>query len=371
MPTEESKVFISYSREDAKFARRLGKDLKSKGLNIWLDQLELRPGDDWESKVEDALEISEQFLIILSLTSVKSDNVRNELRFAKDEKKRIIPVLYQKCKIPLSLRQKQHSDFTKDYDEGFSDLLRAFDIADETSEREKEVERKHKPEGQRQKKKEPEKGKRVLKKTVTEETKNSFTDPRDGIIYRTVNIGDQIWMAENLRATKFIDGTDIPLVTSGKTWSDLSTPAYCCYDNDKSRYGSAYGALYNWHAVNTGKLCPTGWHIPSDEEWETLTDHLGGENIAGSKLKEAATTHWASTIKGVRATNESGFSALPGGTRNDNGTFNFVGRYGDWWSATEGDTYRAWLRSMIYHTRIIYVYLVSKSIGISVRCVRD
>ena len=159
MPTENTRIFISYSSEDADFALRLGKDLKSKGLNIWLDQLELRPGDDWESKVEDALDISEQFLIILSLTSVKSDNVRNELRFAKDEKKRIIPVLYQKCKIPLSLRQKQRSDFTKDYDEGFIDLLRAFDITDETSEREEEVERKHKPEGQRQRKKEPEKEK--------------------------------------------------------------------------------------------------------------------------------------------------------------------------------------------------------------------
>ncbi|MCK5367974.1 MAG: hypothetical protein KAQ62_05455, partial [Cyclobacteriaceae bacterium] len=143
-----------------------------------------------------------------------------------------MPVLHIKCEIPYRIDELQHSDFTEDYDEGFRDLLRAFDITDETSEREEEVERKHKPEGQRQKKKEPEKGKPVLKKTVTEETKNSFTDPRDGIIYRTVKIGDQIWMAENLRASKFNDGTDIPLVTSGKTWSDLSTPAYCCYDND-------------------------------------------------------------------------------------------------------------------------------------------
>ena len=162
MPTEESKVFISYSRQDADFALKLGKDLKSKGLNIWLDKLDLKSGDNWPEEVEKALKSSEKFLIILSPISVSSIEVKNELNYAIKKQKVIIPVLYIDCDIPLRLARRQHSDFTKDYDEGFSDLLRAFDITDETSEREEVVERKHKPEGQHQKKKEYEMDKPVF-----------------------------------------------------------------------------------------------------------------------------------------------------------------------------------------------------------------
>ena len=116
----------------------------------------------------------------------------------------------------------------------------------------------------------------------------------DGNNYLTVTIGTQIWMAENLRTTKYNDGTAIPLVTDNTTWANLTTPAYCWYNNDAKTNGSTYGALYNWYSVNTKKLCPTGWHVPNDTEWTTLTTYLGGTAVAGGKLKETGTAHWYS-----------------------------------------------------------------------------
>jgi uncharacterized protein (TIGR02145 family) len=132
----------------------------------------------------------------------------------------------------------------------------------------------------------------------------------DGNVYNTVTIGAQVWMAENLRTTKYNDGTSIPLVTDSTKWSDLSTPAHCWYNNDKASYKATYGALYNWYTVATDNLCPTGWHVPTTAEWQILKDYLGS-SVDGGKLKESGTTHWKSPNKG--ATNESGFTALPGG----------------------------------------------------------
>ena len=196
----------------------------------------------------------------------------------------------------------------------------------------------------------------------------SITDI-DGNTYKTVTIGTQTWMAENLKVTKYNDGIAIPNVTDNTAWRELTTGALCDYDNIPSN-SETYGKLYNWHAVNTGKLCPTGWHVPSDAEWTELTDYLGGTSVAGGKLKETGFTHWASPNTG--ATNETGFTALPGGGRLDNGvTFSLIGFYGYWWSATElGATY-AWGRSMYYGDSNVYSYDVDKGVGFSVRCVRD
>jgi uncharacterized protein (TIGR02145 family) len=146
----------------------------------------------------------------------------------------------------------------------------------------------------------------------------------EGNIYETVKIYRQVWMTENLKVTKFNDGTSITLVPDSATWMDLETPAYCWYNNDSTSYKEPYGALYNFYAVNTGKLCPTGWHVPTEEEWYTLISKLDAKHepfnyfgitsfTAGGKLKEAGTTHWYSTNQG--ATNETGFTALPGGSR--------------------------------------------------------
>ena len=191
----------------------------------------------------------------------------------------------------------------------------------------------------------------------------------EGNIYNTINIGTQIWMKENLKTTKYNDGTTIPLVSDSTTWINLSTPAYCWYKNDATTYKAAYGALYNWYAVNTGKLCPTGWHVSTDTEWTTLTNYLGGESIAGGKLKETGTTHWNNPNTG--ATNETGFTALPGGYRYDNGAFYYVGFKGFWWSSTEYDIYNAWSRFIHNGDGNVYRDFYSLYYGLSVRCVRD
>jgi uncharacterized protein (TIGR02145 family) len=185
--------------------------------------------------------------------------------------------------------------------------------------------------------------------------------------YKTVTIGNQVWMAENLKTTRFNDGTSIPLVTDDSLWKNSKTPAYCWYNNDEATYKATYGALYNWYAVNTGKLCPTGWHVPSDVEWTTLTTYLGGATVAGDKLREAGTTHWLSPNTG--ATNESGFTALPGGLQGSNAGFWNFGWGGYWWSSTE---YEDIIPLSLYsgHSKV-FRDKESKSKGFSVRCVRD
>ena len=198
-------------------------------------------------------------------------------------------------------------------------------------------------------------------------TYGSITDI-DGNTYKTVTIGTQTWMAENLKVTKYNDGIAIRNVTDNTAWRELTTGALCDYDNTPSN-SETYGKLYNWHAVNTGKLCPTGWHVPSDAEWTELTDYLGGTSVAGGKLKETGTTHWASPNTG--ATNETGFTALPGGSRNIYGAFGNIGYYGHWWSATEYDATDAWYRNMLSNRSGVSSYNVSKEVGFSVRCVRD
>jgi uncharacterized protein (TIGR02145 family) len=162
----------------------------------------------------------------------------------------------------------------------------------------------------------------------------------DGNIYTTVTIGTQTWLVENLKTTRFNDGSAIPLVSDLTTWNSTTTPAYCWCNYDSVTYKNLYGALYNWYAVNTGKLAPIGWRVPSDLDWDTLITLLGGATVAGGKLKEAGIAHWASPNTG--ATNESGFSALPGGFSGGQ-----IGTWGVWWSSTESvSSGLAWDRNM-------------------------
>lgn len=198
-------------------------------------------------------------------------------------------------------------------------------------------------------------------------TYGSITDI-DGNTYKTVTIGTQTWMAENLKVTKYNDGIAIPNVTDDTAWGELTTGALCDYDNTPSN-SETYGKLYNWHAVNTGKLCPTGWHVPSDAEWTELTDYLGGTSVAGGKLKETGTTHWASPNTG--ATNETGFTALPGGRRIYYVSFINIGYFGLWWSATESSATNAWYRAMYSDYSNVGRNDYSKELGCSVRCLRD
>jgi len=194
----------------------------------------------------------------------------------------------------------------------------------------------------------------------------------EGNIYNSVNIGVQTWMSSNLKVSRYNDNTSIPLVTDKTTWDKQVIPGYCWYNNDAANKTS-YGALYNWYTVNTGKLCPTGWHVPTDPEWSGLIDFLGGIVAAGDKLKEAGTAHWLSPNPG--ATNESGFTALPGGRTGDI-LLNFggMGSYGFWWSSTGDATgvsniaknwSLSWDRSNVgredYYERM----------GYSVRCIKN
>jgi uncharacterized protein (TIGR02145 family) len=200
-------------------------------------------------------------------------------------------------------------------------------------------------------------------------TVTTTVNDNDGNVYHTVTIGTQVWMVENLKATKYNDDTSIPLVTDATDWQNLSTPAYCWYNNDAANYKATYGALYNWYTVNTGNLCPTGWHVPSDAEWTTLTTYLGGEDVAGGKLKEIGTTHW--NYPNTDATNESGFTALPGGNRFFNGTFGDTGAGGYWWSSTEHSASFSWYRYMYFALGFVDRDYYGKESGISVRCVKD
>jgi uncharacterized protein (TIGR02145 family) len=203
---------------------------------------------------------------------------------------------------------------------------------------------------------------------TTSSAGTTVTD-NDGNVYNTVTIGTQTWMAENLKTTKYNDNTSIPLVTDNTAWAALTTSGYCWYNNDAATYKATYGALYNWYTVNTGKLCPTGWHVPTDAEWTTLTTYLGGESIAGGKLKATGTTYWASPNTG--ATNESGFTALPGGYRYGNGTCFSIGGYGIWWSSTEYSATYAWYRAVSYDDADVNRFSDYKQDGLSVRCLRD
>jgi uncharacterized protein (TIGR02145 family) len=189
----------------------------------------------------------------------------------------------------------------------------------------------------------------------------------DGNVYKTAINGTQVWMAENLKTTKYNDGTAIPFVNDNNSWAALITPAYCWYNNDSTANKNTYGALYNWYSVNTNKLCPGGWHVSTDAEWTTLTTYLGGESVAGGKLK--GTTHWEGPNTG--ATNESGFNALSSGYRYYNGAFANIGYYGFWWSATEGNVSDAWARYMGYTSSSVVRDKFSKQYGWSVRCLRD
>ncbi len=187
----------------------------------------------------------------------------------------------------------------------------------------------------------------------------------EGNKYRTIGIGTQTWMAENLKSTKLNDGTEIPFVADGTAWANLTTPGYCWFNSDSV----GYGALYNWYTVNTGKLCPEGWHVPSDDEWTTLTDYLGGISDAGGMLKETGTSHWLSPNTG--ATNATGFTGLPAGYRNYAGGFNNIGHYGFWWSTTEWTSSSAWYRDVYYGYNSVDRSNSTKNSGITVRCIKN
>ena len=211
-------------------------------------------------------------------------------------------------------------------------------------------------------------------------TREKLIKDGDGNIYTSVKIGTQVWITENLKATKYNDGTAIRNITDAATWAAATTGAYSDYGNLPAN-STTYGRLYNWYVVdnntatkmasNGGKsVCPTGWHVPSDAEWSKLMFYLGGYDVACVKLKETGTIHWGA--QNTEATNETGFTALPGGSRDSqSGTYNSIGSNGFWWSSTERLTTNArgvWVSG--YNTNVIST-IYYKNCGQSVRCVMD
>ena len=203
----------------------------------------------------------------------------------------------------------------------------------------------------------------------------------DGNVYQTVIIGTQEWMAENLKVTHYCNGDSIPNVTFNGAWQALTTGAYCEYNNNVNNVAT-YGRLYNWYAVDDSRnIAPVGWHVPTDAEWKQLEMYLGmsqaeADNdgwrgtIEGGKLKEAGTTHWFTPNTG--ATNESGFSSLPGGFRNNDGGFGGMGARADFWSTTtEASIINAWGRHLSYFFSEAYRDIWNKGYGRAVRCVND
>ncbi len=193
----------------------------------------------------------------------------------------------------------------------------------------------------------------------------------EGNTYKTIQIGTQIWMAENLKTTKYNDGTAIPNVTGGTEWGSLTSDGYCWYNNDPSTYKAVYGALYNSYAVNKGNLCPTGWHVPINDEWATL---LNFPNVHGEKLKETGTIHWS--VYG--GTNESGFTALPGGVRELPSAgyyegYHILGSNGYYWTSSpyySPPGQQGWVIIDNFTHSVAWANYY-KYLGCSVRCLKD
>jgi uncharacterized protein (TIGR02145 family) len=199
---------------------------------------------------------------------------------------------------------------------------------------------------------------------ITESIHNIMDNDKNS--YPVIRIGNQLWMAENLRTTTFNDGTNIPIVSDNKLWSKMISPGYCTYNNDAGKYKTQYGILYNGYTVSTGKLCPVGWHVPSEAEWLALTNYCG-ETAAGGKLKKR--DNWMSPNTG--ATNTTGFAALPGGSRGNLGSFMDAGIRGHWWSSSENAKTDFWNRTMSYSNSDVSGSSDHKQSGLSVRCVKN
>lgn len=207
--------------------------------------------------------------------------------------------------------------------------------------------------------------------TYGQDTTEMVTDI-DGNVYRTIKIGAQTWMAEDLKVTTYRNGAPIDYIPGeelGKrSWEKALSGAYCWYNNNESS-GKTYGALYNWEAVNSGVLAPKGWHVPSLEEWKVLIEFLGGEKNAGGKLKEVGTDHWTTPNGG--ADNSSGFTALPGGGRQETFDFLAIGYKAWWWTSTKKNLLKSYYIQVNYKLPTVNIYTIENFSGLSVRCIKD
>jgi uncharacterized protein (TIGR02145 family) len=210
----------------------------------------------------------------------------------------------------------------------------------------------------------------LLTKIEELESQPGIVKDYDGNLYTTLKIGDQIWMGENLKTTRYANGDLIGTTDPyNKDISSETDPEYQWAYNGNESNIATYGRLYTWYAVTDNRnVCPASWHSPSDAEWTILATYLGGVSVAGGKLKENGTLHWISPNTG--ATNETGFTALPGGYRTASGTFSKIGEYAMWWSVTVSDDL-AWARYLLYNNNSVIVGDDNKKYGYSIRCIKD
>lgn len=189
----------------------------------------------------------------------------------------------------------------------------------------------------------------------------------EGNVYKTISIGSQVWMAENLKTSKFRDGESIPNAPDNAQWHNYSTAAFCYYNNEAS-HQNTYGKLYNWYAANDTRLCPAGYRVSTNADWEQLISFIGGGAMAGAKLKESGTSHWLSN---PGSTNETGFTALPGGYRQADGVFDLMGNVGQWWTSTEQSGNYSWSKAIFGSESLIYSSAEEKKAGYAVRCIKE
>jgi uncharacterized protein (TIGR02145 family) len=199
------------------------------------------------------------------------------------------------------------------------------------------------------------------------EIPTTITDA-DGNVYNTITIGTQTWLKENLKTTKYNDGSSIGFPSSNSAWQANTTGAGAWYNNDVTNK-DVYGALYNWYAIAHGNLAPVGWHVATDAEYATVIDNLGGGSLAGGKLKEGGTNHW--TAPNTGANNSSGFTGLPGGVRNLDGSYANLGINGFFWTATQFSALDGWSQYIYYGSAIVYRNSYNKNLGYSIRCILD
>jgi len=203
----------------------------------------------------------------------------------------------------------------------------------------------------------------------TDLTYGAMSD-QEGNSYKTIQIGTQTWMAENLRTTLYNDQTSIPLLVAASSWGGTNAGGYCNYNNEKQEDTLAtYGRLYNWYAVNTGKLCPSGWHVPSEADWDILINYIADDEEIGGMLKEAGKTHWYTP--NTHATNETGFTGLPGGARFKGGSYGNQRYYGYWWTATKYSETGAYSIGLYYYDSDLSKSGNNFQSGFSIRCVKD
>jgi len=210
-------------------------------------------------------------------------------------------------------------------------------------------------------------GEKELPTNKTPQNTQATIKDIDGNEYKIIEIGKQQWMAENLKTTRFRNGKKIANVKDSSRWAVFNSGAYCAYSNDSLKI-KTQGLLYNWFAVvDSQKICPIGWHVPTDNDWTVLEENLGGSDVAGGKLKDT-TNVWPTSFG---ASNEIGFNGLPSGCRTDKGTFNSFGYYGLWWASTENYTTYAWYRCINYNSINLFRHYYYKRYGFSIRCIKD